>query len=177
MNGIFDGFWNHWNSLFIVSPCELTVATFRYLSKGWNNPFSKSSFSILQVALGSKDVSVNTKVWNFVVFVPFVCILLELPWGGGLSSATFIGIASWDGFLLSKIPCTESFFSILQVGLSGNDVSIDTEIWNLVVLIPLISVFLELPWRSSFSCTSFISVACWNGLLLSKSWDHPLGTK
>jgi hypothetical protein len=68
---------------------------------------------------------------------------------------------------------TKRFLSILQVALSGEDISVNTEVWDFVVLIPFISVLLKFPWGSGLSFASSISIACWDRLLLSKSWDNP----
>jgi hypothetical protein len=65
------------------------------LSKSWNHPFSsKGLFRVLQVALSSEDISVNSEVWYLVVLIPLISVLLEFPWGGSLSFTSTISVAS-----------------------------------------------------------------------------------
>jgi hypothetical protein len=89
------------------------------------------STGLLEVVLGGNDVMVYTKVWNEVVFVMLVHISLELLVGGSLGLQAFwevSRVASWDGCLLSELTT-----SILEVVLGGNDIMIDTEVWNEVI--------------------------------------------
>jgi len=50
---------------------------------------SPGGLSISEVALSVEDVSVNTKVWNKVVFVVLVHISLKLLVSGGLCLEAF----------------------------------------------------------------------------------------
>ena len=179
MNGIFDGFWNHWNTSAIVVPLvkQFLVVWIGYLHKSWKNPFAESRFSIVQVALGGNDVSINTKVGDNVILWLLVLILLELPWRRSLGEASFIGVTSWDWFLLGKNPWSfEWFLGILQVAGGGDDISIDTEVWDDVIFWLFILVLLEFPWACGFSAATFIGIACWDRSNLNKGWNDP-GTK
>jgi hypothetical protein len=121
------------------------------------------STGLLEVVLGGNDVMVYTKVWNEVVFVMLVHISLELLVGGSLGLQAFwevSRVASWDGCLLSELTT-----SILEVVLGGNNVVINTEIWDEVILIVLIHIGLELLISSglSFEALGEVSgVASWD---------------
>jgi energy-converting hydrogenase Eha subunit C len=107
------------------------------------------STGLLEVVLGGNDVMVNTKVWHKVVFVMLVHISLELLVGGSLGLQAFWEdrrVASWDGFLLSELTT-----SILEVVLGGNNVVINTEIWDEVVFVVLVHIGLELLISSGLS--------------------------
>ena len=47
------------------------------------------------IRMSGNDVVVHAKVWNKVVFVPWISIFLKLVLGGGLGLA-FNRVAGWD---------------------------------------------------------------------------------
>ena len=136
------------------------------LCKSWDDPGTKFGFSILQVALGGNDISINTEVWYNVIFWLLVLVFLKFPWACGLGKATFVGVACWDRMNLSKSwdnPLfSEWFLSIIEVAGGSDDVSIDSKVWYNVVFWMLVLILLEFPWTGSLSGTSFISITSWN---------------
>lgn len=121
------------------------------------------------IAVAVKDVMINSKVGDGVVFIPWIGILLKLCGGSSLGLA-LNGIAGRNGCLLgSDLPwLTTSGTSSSAVALGGgsilmgsNDVVVHSEIWNKVVLIPWIGIFLEFSVGGSLGL-AFDRVASWN---------------
>jgi len=85
---------------------------------------------------------------SFVMMMMFMSVLSEFP---------------------GMVKCS---LSILQVALSGDDVVINSKVWNEIIFIMMILISLKLLWSSSFGFSNAIWehgwVACWNGFLLSK---------
>jgi hypothetical protein len=107
---------------------------------------SKLSTSLLEVALSSEDVLVNSKVWNEVILIVLVHISLEFLVSSGLSLASTVTIASWSRSHLHKLST-----GLLEVVLGGNNVMINTKVWDEVVFVMLVHISLELLVGSSLS--------------------------
>ena len=95
---LFDTVWeNRW----IASWDRLVLSEFPLMSN-W-------CFSILQIALGSDNIVVNSKVRDKVIFIMMILVFLELGWCSCFSlSNTFWEnwwVASWNRSLLRKVPC------------------------------------------------------------------------
>ena len=93
-----DTFWeNRW----ITCWDRLVLSEFPLMSN-W-------CFSILQIALGSDNIVVNSKVRDKVIFIMMILVFLELGWCSCFSlSNTFWEnwwVASWNRSLLRKVPC------------------------------------------------------------------------
>ena len=121
------------------------------------------------IAVGVKDVVINSKVGDGVVLIPWIGILLKLCGGSSLGLA-LNGIAGRNGSLLgSDVPWlatsgTSSSAVVLGGGsilMGGNDVVVYSEIWNKVVFIPWIGIFLEFGLGGSLGL-AFDRVASWN---------------
>lgn len=121
------------------------------------------------VAVGVKDVMINSKVGDEVVFIPWIGILLKLR-GGSSFGLAFNGIAGWDGCLLgSNLPLLTTSCILTRAVSSGvggilmssNNVAVHSEVWNKVVFIPWVGIFLELR-RGGGLCLAFDGVASWD---------------
>merc|ERR1711935_229307 len=96
------------------------------------------SSSSLEVVLCGNDIMVNTEVWNEVVLIVFVHVSLELLVSSSLgfkASWETRTITSWDRLLLGELSS-----SSLEVVLCGDDIMVNTEVWNEVVLIVFVHV-------------------------------------
>jgi len=129
------------------------------------------SFSLGSIAVGIKDIMVNTEVWNGIILVPWVSIFLELGVGSCLGLA-FDGVASWDRVLLSSNNPWLSAVSggtvssgELGITMSVKNVVVNTEVWHGVILVPRVGIFLELGVSSSLGL-AFDGVAGWDRSLL-----------
>ena len=124
---------------------------------------SKLSSGLLVVVLSGNDVMINSKVGDEIVFWMFVHVLLELVISGGLGSEAsweVSRIASWDGFLLGKLSS-----GILVVLVGGDDIMVNTEVWNKVILWMLVHVLLELLISCGLGLKATWEVgrvACWD---------------
>jgi len=121
------------------------------------------------IMVGVKDVMINSKVGDGVVFIPWIGILLKLRRGSSLGLA-FNRVACRNGCLLgSNLPgLTTSGVLSGAVGLGGggiamssNDVVVHSKVWNKVVFVPWISIFLKLR-RGSGLGLAFNRVAGWD---------------
>jgi len=124
----------------------------------WNRLLlSKLSTGLLEVVLGGDNIMINTEVWYKVVFVVLVHISLKLLVSGGLCLEAFwevSTVASWDGCLLSQFTS-----SLLEVILGGDNIVINSEVWNKVILIVFVHIGLELLVSSSFGLQAFWEVS------------------
>jgi hypothetical protein len=75
-----------------------------------------------------------------------VHISLELLVGSGLSLASTVTVACWSRIYLHKLST-----GLLKVVLGGNNVMINTKVWNEVVFVMLVHISLELLVGSSLS--------------------------
>jgi hypothetical protein len=129
----------------------------------------KLSSGFLEVVLGGNDVMVNSKVRDEVVLIMLIHVGLKLLASGslGLEASWEVGrVASWDGSLLSKLSTC-----LLKVVLGGDDVVINSKVWNEIVFIMLVHVSLEFLVSSGLGLqTSWevSTVASWDGLLLGE---------
>jgi hypothetical protein len=130
----------------------------------WDGLFlSKLSTGLLEVVLSGDNVVINTEVWNKVILIVFVHIGLEFLIGSSLgfqASWEVSTVASWDRLLLCQFTT-----SILEVVLSGDNVMVNTEVWNEVVLIVFIHISLELLIGSGLGLKAFWEigrVASWD---------------
>ena len=128
-----------------------------------------SSFS--GIAVGIKDIMVNTEVWNGIILVPWVSVFLELGVGSCLGLA-FDGVASWDRVLLSSnnpwlstVSGSTVSSGKLGIAMGVKNVVVNTEVWHGVILVPRVGIFLELGVSSSLSL-AFDGVAGWDRSLL-----------
>jgi len=112
-------FW--WTSSFSCSFIQAfnRVACWDRFYLSCNNPWLSAPFRTLARGSGShmvglrvKNVLIDTKVWNKVVFLPWILILLELSWSSSLGFA-FNGVACWNRFL-SKLNLVYSFFGFIM---------------------------------------------------------------
>jgi hypothetical protein len=97
--------------------------------------------SFLEVVLSSDDIVVYTEVWDEIILIVLIHIGLELLISSGFSLQAFweIGtVASWNRLLLGKLSS-----GFLKVILSGNNIMVNTEVWNEIVLIVFVHVSLE----------------------------------
>ena len=121
------------------------------------------------IVVGVKDVMINSEVGDEVVFIPWIGILLELRRGSSLGLA-FNRIACRNGCLLgSNLPWLTasgvlSGAVVLGGGgirMSGNDVVVHAKVWNKVVFVPWISIFLKLVLGGGLGL-AFNRVAGWD---------------
>ena len=129
------------------------------------------SFSLGSIAVGIKDIMVNTKVWNGIILVPWVSVFLELGVGSCLGLA-FDGVTSWDRVLLSSnnpwlstVSGSAVSSGKLGIAMGVKNVVVNTEVWHGVILVPRVGIFLELGVSSSLSL-AFDGVAGWDRSLL-----------
>jgi len=117
---------------------------------------------------------VNSEVWYEVVLIMFVHIGLEflISCCFGLQAFWEIStVASWDRSLLHKTLLSQFATSLFEVILSGNNVMIDSKVWNEVVFIMLIHISLEFLFSGGLSLKAFWEVSAitsWDRLFLSK---------
>ena len=119
--------------------------------------------------VGVKDVMINSKVGDEVVFIPWIGILLKLRRGSSLGLA-FDGIAGGNGRLLcSNLPWLAAsgiFSGAVCFGSGGirmgsNNVVVHSKVGDKVVLLPWISILLKLS-RGSSLCLAFNRVTGWD---------------
>jgi len=149
---------------------------------GWNrltlscyNPWlaALSSFAegsgIGCIAVAVKDVMINSKVGDGVVFIPWIGILLKLCGGSSLGLALNRIAGGNGGFLGSNLPLLATSGTISSavclgsggIRVSSNNVVVHSEIGNKVVFIPWVSIFLKFS-RGGGLCLAFNRVASWD---------------
>ena len=157
-----------------------------------NNPWLSTPWwtlarcsGIYMVWLRVNNIFIDTKVWNKIVFLPWILILLELSWGSSLGFA-FNGVARWNWFIFklnifllssyspmlstSGISLFAVVSSIISMFPSVKNIMIQTEIWYKIIL----GMFWIAGISSRFG-QAFNWVACWNWFFTKlKIFDSPL---
>jgi hypothetical protein len=121
------------------------------------------------VVMGVKDVMINSKVGNEIVFLPRIGILLKLRVSSSFGLAPSRIAGRNGGLLGSNLPCltTSGIVSSAvclgstKIMVSVENVVVHSEIWNKVVFLPRISVLLELG-ISGCLCLASSRVAGWD---------------
>jgi hypothetical protein len=100
---------------------------------------------------------VNSEVWDEVVFVMLIHVSLELLVSSSLGLQAFwevSTVASWDGLFLSKLSS-----SLLEVILSGDDVVINSKVWDEVVFVVLVHISLKFLVSGSLCFEAFWEIS------------------
>jgi hypothetical protein len=119
--------------------------------------------------MGVKDVMINSKVGNEIVFLPRIGILLKLRVSSSFGLAPSRIAGRNGGLLGSNLPCLTTSGTVSsavclgspEVMVSVENVVVHSEIWNKVVFIPWVSIFLELSLGGGL-CLASSRVAGWD---------------
>lgn len=121
------------------------------------------------IVMGVKDVMINSKVGDEIVFLPWIGILLKLRGGSSFGLAAS-GIAGGDGGLLgsnlpwlttSGVASSAVCLGSSEIMVSVENVVVHSEIWNKVVFIPWVGIFLEFGVGGGL-CLASSRVASWD---------------